>query len=362
MINNNFYIGKHSTNDLNDGYLGSGYHLKNAIMFYGVNNFKKEILCFFDSEDEAYAYEKEVVTLDLVNDSSCYNIITGGRNCIDFYRNDYYAKKRQNTFAQKRKKALELGVSYGTTKESAKKALDTKKNSGIFDKWSIEWRGYNNPEFKYLWENIYKKDADKITWLLRFTDIPDRIIVKDIYKKNVKLFKLINYYKYIGLLPNKIQVVKEKRFWCEINDNHKTTLGNIRVMKIDTQITDFGETKYQCLLFYKDFFNCIPIIQDYLKDLSYSDSWVKQSPEKKYPVNLLKMVEYFNEIGVIKNIHIVEANVNFIQNGKPCVRKAPKTVFEFDFSAQNKILIDKELNIYGIDKNGRPFQKSKLGL
>ena len=40
LINKNFYIGKHSTDNLNDGYLGSGKCLLAAIKKYGKENFK----------------------------------------------------------------------------------------------------------------------------------------------------------------------------------------------------------------------------------------------------------------------------------------------------------------------------------
>jgi len=51
-LNNMYYIGKHSTDDLNDGYMGSGYMLECAINYYGIDAFKKEIL--FDFLEKKY--------------------------------------------------------------------------------------------------------------------------------------------------------------------------------------------------------------------------------------------------------------------------------------------------------------------
>ena len=78
LINNKFYIGKHQCSTLEDGYLGSGVALKEAITKYGKENFKREILFIFDNEVDMNLKEKELVTIDLVNDPNCYNLTVGG--------------------------------------------------------------------------------------------------------------------------------------------------------------------------------------------------------------------------------------------------------------------------------------------
>ena len=80
-INNHFYYGIHSTNDLNDGYMGSGSRLKIAIKKYGIENFSKEIIKFFNNREELANYEAEIVTESLVHDPNCYNMIVGG-DCL----------------------------------------------------------------------------------------------------------------------------------------------------------------------------------------------------------------------------------------------------------------------------------------
>ena len=74
-----FYIGVHSTDDLLDGYLGSGYHLLNAIRKYGKNNFARLELKFFNSHTEALKYENKIITRSMLQDKFCYNIQFGGK-------------------------------------------------------------------------------------------------------------------------------------------------------------------------------------------------------------------------------------------------------------------------------------------
>ena len=53
-INGHFYYGVHNTNNINDGYMGSGTRLHYAYKKYGIENFSKEILKYFESSDDAF--------------------------------------------------------------------------------------------------------------------------------------------------------------------------------------------------------------------------------------------------------------------------------------------------------------------
>ena len=81
-INGNYYYGVHSTNNIDDGYMGSGKRLGFAKKKYGIENFTKYIIKFFDTRKDAYEYEAKMVTEELVFDSSCYNMILGGNECL----------------------------------------------------------------------------------------------------------------------------------------------------------------------------------------------------------------------------------------------------------------------------------------
>lgn len=77
-INNRYYIGIHSTNNLDDGYFGSGTALRAAIRKDGKENFIKEIISHHSNRDEALKSEAEIVNHTFLKDKNTYNIAFGG--------------------------------------------------------------------------------------------------------------------------------------------------------------------------------------------------------------------------------------------------------------------------------------------
>ena len=84
LINGKFYIGKHQTINLNDGYLGSGKALIKAIQKYGRDNFQKEVLFEFNTEAEMNAKEIELVTEEFCKCNTNYNLGVGGEGGSHF--------------------------------------------------------------------------------------------------------------------------------------------------------------------------------------------------------------------------------------------------------------------------------------
>jgi hypothetical protein len=78
LINGKYYIGMHSTNNLNDGYIGSGKRIRRSINKYGKEKFKFEILEFLPDRRSLKEREKELVDDDLLKDNMCMNLMCGG--------------------------------------------------------------------------------------------------------------------------------------------------------------------------------------------------------------------------------------------------------------------------------------------
>lgn len=78
-INGKCYIGAHQTTNLNDEYLGSGTVIKRAVAKYGPSAFTKKILYIFNSSEEMFKREKELVDEAFINNPNTYNCFPGGQ-------------------------------------------------------------------------------------------------------------------------------------------------------------------------------------------------------------------------------------------------------------------------------------------
>ena len=143
-VNGKYYIGKHQTKNLDDGYMGSGKLLKAAISKYGKENFHKEILHVVQTEKEMDLLEKILVVPDQeIN----YNLCPGGRGGFG-YLNDGSEKHIERT-----KKGYEKVKSSMLNKD--KNSINGKNNFklkiGIFDtKYDAlrgQWRASQKNKF-----------------------------------------------------------------------------------------------------------------------------------------------------------------------------------------------------------------------
>lgn len=93
LVNNKIYIGVHKTENHKkfDGYIGCGVNINSpssyknpttnfqkAVLKYGFKNFRRYILFVFDTAEEAYKKEAQIVDRDFIKLSTNYNMVPGG--------------------------------------------------------------------------------------------------------------------------------------------------------------------------------------------------------------------------------------------------------------------------------------------
>lgn len=78
LVTGRYYIGMHSTNNVEDGYMGSGKRLRHSMRKYGKENHIREILEFFDDRESLVEAEKAAITNDMLCDRMCMNLMSGG--------------------------------------------------------------------------------------------------------------------------------------------------------------------------------------------------------------------------------------------------------------------------------------------
>jgi len=128
-INGKYYIGVH--NNTKDTYLGSGRALLKAIKEYGRENFVRETLEEFETEEQAYLREAQLVDETVVADRNSYNLGKGGKGgpgqskTATHKENIRKARKKQTNNNGGRKPLTDPDLLYNTVKEHGiKKAAE----------------------------------------------------------------------------------------------------------------------------------------------------------------------------------------------------------------------------------------------
>jgi hypothetical protein len=92
MITGKFYIGMHSTYNLEDNYMGSGTRIGRSIRKYGIENHNKIILEFLPDRNSLVNRESEIVNEELLKDDFCLNLRIGGEFSGGFINSEHMKK------------------------------------------------------------------------------------------------------------------------------------------------------------------------------------------------------------------------------------------------------------------------------
>jgi len=136
-INGKYYYGVHSTTNINDGYMGSGKHLGNAINKYGESNFTKTIMRYFVDKSDMYSYEKLIVNKDMINDPMCYNLKCGGIGGMQGYHHSEETRKKISDHCGAKRPEVKAKISEAS-KNMSKEIREKIRQSNIGRKRSKE--------------------------------------------------------------------------------------------------------------------------------------------------------------------------------------------------------------------------------
>lgn len=167
----------HSTNNLEDGYMGSGKRLRRSIRKYGLENHSKEILEFFDSRELLIEAEKTAITPEMLSDKDCMNLMCGGKGgfisdeqqrhrskcaakaSVEKLKTDDEWRKRHASIASnKMKRAHQQGKIKYNTFTGKKHTEETKKLMSQIR--SEQSKGEGNSQYGTCWvtkDNMNKK-------------------------------------------------------------------------------------------------------------------------------------------------------------------------------------------------------------
>lgn len=198
LINEKQYVGDHSTSKLDDGYLGSGDIILNSIKKNGKENFKNEILEFFDTKEEAFkAQEKYILLFKTHVSENGYNISwTGGISGFGGGHSDRTKKKMSlnNKGMKGKKHSKKTKDKMSNSQKKLNKKLTEETKGKIRDKIA----GKNHPGYgKQL--SAETKEKIKRSNIERYKD---EELKKEISKKISKKMKgFIPWNKGIKLGP-----------------------------------------------------------------------------------------------------------------------------------------------------------------
>ncbi|ADI55494.1 SegD homing endonuclease [Escherichia phage IME08] len=140
LINNKIYVGAHATTDVNDSYMGSGVNIVKSIKKYGLENFKKEILFNFETSEEMYAKEAELVDEAFVMRTDTYNAALGGKGnpvIVALQEPGYREMLSEKTKAGMTK---EVRAKMSKSKTGSKESKEHRENKSIANKKFYENR------------------------------------------------------------------------------------------------------------------------------------------------------------------------------------------------------------------------------
>jgi hypothetical protein len=145
-VTGRWYVGMHSTSNIEDGYMGSGTMLRHSIRKYGVENHTKEILEYLPNREKLILREKEIVNKELIGDGKCMNLKEGGSGGFSNKEHMLKCSNAGNLRLKELRKTDLLFVETQRKKQSENQILRLKTNPEKYKNFKSDWNGKKHKE------------------------------------------------------------------------------------------------------------------------------------------------------------------------------------------------------------------------
>lgn len=342
-INNKRYIGIHSTNNINDGYIGSGVGINSAVKKYGRENFEKEIIAFFPNRELLFYFEEAIVNDDVVDNENYYNMTKGGHGNTDHLFSEEVREKcvqgirdywHKIPYEKRIEKVAHLNWEINRNKASIARALRIEELSeerkeewgkniglGLRKYWNTgdiykkkqrhgeltkkgyteEGRqklsemssGYKNPDFRKRWKPFYELLIERgIIEDIANTQVFDTDIVEK-YGGGFKFYRFVKYAESIG----RINVIKEIKI-----PDEGTLTRTLRKKTLCTEdkydVVDWDDLAEAPKKRIRQFDKALEQVEDILRDMEepVPDFYIGNH----YGINVKRFAEYTSYLGLTK--------------------------------------------------------------
>lgn len=156
-----FYIGMHSTDDLDDGYFGSGKIITASIKKHGKEKHHKEILEHLPTREALKLRERELVNEELLGDRRCMNLKLGGDGNAPGDIRMIAAIKAAHSTPESRARASKNTKALWKTEEFRKKMAENNQPARQEARWQEGSHEKQAAILKKKWEDPAYKTAVK---------------------------------------------------------------------------------------------------------------------------------------------------------------------------------------------------------
>ena len=385
ITNNKVYYGVHTTDNLNDGYMGSGKLIRRAISKYGNDKFEKEIIMFFNTRDDMFLYEKEFINEEFLQmfKGKTYNLKLGGDGGYQYALTKFKEKLKENPdfLKEKRRNYLDSLSKEDMDNMRERISIDRKlfweklrKDEDSYNKYietqriNSKQRAIDNPDvFKKLteaskkrWEdNEFKNKQIELrkdregAYYSRFKDKYESIKEEFLYLVNTTLYDsdIVKYFKNKGIPLSFDRVINY--FMCSgaiITKEETYSKDNSNEGKTLKKKTIINNNKLISIkMFNKRYIDMFNNINTLLNDKDYSDSAIITKTKFK---SFNSLTTYLIHLGIAKECNTIYVDSTKI-NENSRIKKAMKTILHyididkiqcFDVNSGFKILTISKIN------------------